>query len=167
MELLIPGLILVALMAYVSTRIKRSAARAFEPELIDTEAFSISKPDGLLSRIEPFPPSLFEAYSKDFGEKPFETVRRLTADVRAVETGLDDAADEIRGAVRSVVSERSADDGIVIEAEEVSDAAEISSFYRLGRQDGRTLILRIAALGEPSDEIRRRIEELLVSFRIK
>jgi hypothetical protein len=35
MEILIPGLILVALMVYVSTRIKRAAARAFEPENVD------------------------------------------------------------------------------------------------------------------------------------
>ena len=32
MELLIPGLILVALMVYASTKIKKAAAAAFEPE---------------------------------------------------------------------------------------------------------------------------------------
>jgi len=67
MELLIPGLILVALMAYVSTRIKKSAARAFEAEQVTGDGFSLEKPDGFLVRTGGKAGLLFDAYSKDFG----------------------------------------------------------------------------------------------------
>src|SRR5687767_8261126 len=51
MELLIPGLILVALMVYASTRIKRTAAAAFDRETVDTEDFIIQKPEGFLHNL--------------------------------------------------------------------------------------------------------------------
>mgnify|MGYP007097599700 CR=1 FL=1 len=53
MELLIPGLILVALMVWASTKIKRSAAQAYAAESIETEYFAIEKPDGLIDLAEP------------------------------------------------------------------------------------------------------------------
>lgn len=69
MELLIPGLILVALMIYASTRIKRTAAKAFEAETIETDEFVIQKPDGFLHNLNAKPGHIFEAYSKDFGKE--------------------------------------------------------------------------------------------------
>src|SRR5215218_5042830 len=68
MEILILGVILVALMAYVSTRIKKSAARAFEREVIETGDFRLVKPEGFLSPVSENSEYAFEAYSKDFGE---------------------------------------------------------------------------------------------------
>jgi hypothetical protein len=52
MEILIAGVILVAFMAYASTRIKRSAAKAFEAETVETDQFVIQKPDGFLNVIK-------------------------------------------------------------------------------------------------------------------
>ena len=73
MELLIPGLALVALMVWASTRIKRTAADAFAPEVIDTPEFSIKKPEGWLSIAVPTLP--FEAYTKDYAPSPNEEIR--------------------------------------------------------------------------------------------
>ena len=53
MEILIPGLILVGLMVWVSTRIKRNAAKAFEREEIETAEFSLTKPEGFLAPVDP------------------------------------------------------------------------------------------------------------------
>ena len=67
MELLIPGLILVALMVWASTRIKKNAAAAFDAEVIETESFSIRKPEGFLHVLNDDSGLAFRSYSKDFG----------------------------------------------------------------------------------------------------
>src|SRR5713226_4104201 len=82
MELLIPGLILVALMVYASTRIKKTAAVAFEPETIETDDFIIQKPDGFLNKINRDVQFEFEAYSKEFGGPGAEDFRQGTAHLR-------------------------------------------------------------------------------------
>ncbi len=69
MEILIIGVIVVALMVWASTRIKRSAAEAFEEEAIDTDDFSLVKPEGFLSPVENDEYLAFYAYSKEFGEE--------------------------------------------------------------------------------------------------
>ena len=48
MEILVPGLILVALMVWLSTRIKRNAAAAFDAERVETEDLIVEKPGGFL-----------------------------------------------------------------------------------------------------------------------
>ncbi len=85
MELLIPGLILVALMAYASTRIKRSAARAFESETIETDEFVIQKPEGFLNVLNGDPKFAFESYSKPYGQEPAQEFRQCTAKLRIIE----------------------------------------------------------------------------------
>src|SRR5687768_214257 len=85
MELLIPGLILVALMVYVSTRIKKSAARAYEVETVDTPEFHIEKPDGMLNPLNDQSPYAFEAYSRDFGRDGNGNIRQLAADLCVIE----------------------------------------------------------------------------------
>ncbi|HEX8368918.1 MAG TPA: hypothetical protein VF604_10285 [Pyrinomonadaceae bacterium] len=82
MEILILGIILVALMAYVSTRIKKSAAQAFEKETVETEDFSLVKPEGFLSPASGNSEYAFEAYSKDFGENDAAEYRKATVYVR-------------------------------------------------------------------------------------
>ena len=69
MEILIMGGIIVALMVYASTRIKRSAAAAFEEETIETDDFSLVKPEGFLNPVENEDFLAFYAFSKDFGEE--------------------------------------------------------------------------------------------------
>src|SRR5687767_13384680 len=83
MEILIPGLILVALMIYASTRIKKSAAMAFESETVETEAFVIVKPTGFLNVIGGDPRYAFEAYTKDFGPGSLSDIRKATAHIAA------------------------------------------------------------------------------------
>src|SRR5690349_3226793 len=81
MELLIPGLILVGLMVYASTRIKRNAAQAFESETIETSEFTLFKPEGMLHKLNGDPRFAFEAYSREFGTEGYRDVRRATATV--------------------------------------------------------------------------------------
>src|SRR6185436_16743158 len=76
MEILIPGLALVALMVYVSTRIKRSAAKAFDQEVVETDEFTITKPEGLFIPTDATDLA-FAAYSKDFGTGEAGSVRQV------------------------------------------------------------------------------------------
>ncbi|MFN0277719.1 MAG: hypothetical protein ACKVRN_03860 [Pyrinomonadaceae bacterium] len=84
MEILIPGLILVALMVYASTRIKKTAAAAFEQETIETDEFIIQKPEGFLHNLNGDPKFVFEAYSREYS-KANDKLRIGTATIRRIE----------------------------------------------------------------------------------
>ena len=91
MEILIVGVILVALMAYVSTKIKKSAAQAFEREEIETENFSIIKPAGFINPLNDENSAFaFEARSKDLGKEAARNLWRARATLRVV-AGVDDS----------------------------------------------------------------------------
>ena len=83
MEILIPGLILVALMIYTSTKIKAAAAQALEPELVETDDFLISKPAGFINILSPDDGLLFHAYTKEFADDA-PAFRRAQATVRSI-----------------------------------------------------------------------------------
>jgi hypothetical protein len=172
MELLIPGLILVALMVYVSTRIKRAAERAFEAEQIDEQDFSIHKPDGFLHRIDDKSPYLFEAYSKENGPEPAADVRAATTVViNRNGTSFEDAvADEKHRLARVDSEERFELDGArtaLIKGELIKDGHAFEASSLTAARDGRTFILRIEVLKELKDDFSRRTDEMLSSFMIK
>lgn len=67
MEIWIIGIIIVGLMVYVSTRIKKESKRAYQAEVFETEHLQIEKPEGFLIPIAEDSPYVFEARSKEFG----------------------------------------------------------------------------------------------------
>lgn len=67
MEIFIVGIIIVGLMVYVSTRIKKESKRAYERETFETNEFRIIKPDEFIVPIDENSPYVFEARSRDFG----------------------------------------------------------------------------------------------------
>lgn len=168
MELLIPGLILVALMIYASTRIKKSAARAFEAEQIDTADFSITKPEGLLSLNDDSSPYVFQAYSKDFGQAPNERIRQITANLRIFDRpDSDSIIGELKKSARKIVRQTSDNGATIIEADELIDGAEAAAFYKIATRNNRVFSLRIRALRGRGNENRRKIQEMLESFQVK
>jgi hypothetical protein len=72
MEILIIGVILVAIMAYVSTKIKNAAKEAYNQENFENEYFTILKPEGFIIPVKVSSEFLFETYSKDLGEEIIE-----------------------------------------------------------------------------------------------
>ena len=171
MELLIPGLILVALMVYASTRIKRTAAAAFEPETIETEDFVIQKPDGFLNVIGGDPQYAFEAYSKGFGGQE-ENIRLSTAkltvrpgvSVEQAISELRDGDDEFVSDIGEVIGERHYR---VVETKRVEKAIEFCVFNKLGEKDSRLYDLEITAFaGSPVDFLHK-AEAMLASFELK
>jgi hypothetical protein len=168
MELLIPGLALVALMVYISTRIKRSAARAFEAEHIDCDGFTLEKPDGFLHRIDDEGGFAFDAYSKDFGMGAAENVRAATAVVIANEAGLERAAQNERKRLASAETgeklELGEAHGLLIKGSLVKDGHEFEAWIKILQRGSRTLVLRIEVLKERAADFVERVQTMLISF---
>jgi len=140
MELLIPGLILVALMVWASTRIKRSAARAFEAEHVEGDGFSLDKPEGFLQKLDDKSKYAFEAYSKEYGRGLAENMRAATA-VVAVNDQTGDASAQL-----------------------IRDGHEYRVRTKTIVSNSHQLTLRIEVLAEQFGDFARRIDEMLSSF---
>jgi hypothetical protein len=171
MELLIPGLILVALMVYASTRIKRSAAQAFEPETVETDAFSINKPEGFLNVINGDPQYAFEAYSKTFEEENGRDVRAATARLRILDgKAVGEQIAEIKNAELKVTSEQNEVMGDiryhVIEGTRDERGAEFRMLYKLAESAGKTYELEVKALAS-AEETAKNAETFIDSFEVK
>lgn len=171
MELLIPGLILVALMVYASTRIKKTAAQAFEPESIDNDRFEIEKPEGFLSVINGDPELEFEAYSREFGGEGAENVKQARVEIRILENSdLTAAAAKIKEAVK-VVSDVSEIIGErkyrLIEVENTEKGVGMLEFYKLAASGSSVCQLKVIALEETNVDIARKIETIIASFTVK
>jgi hypothetical protein len=148
MEIFILGIILVALMAYVSTRIKKSAAQAFEREIVETEDFRLVKPEGFLSVAGANPEYAFEAYSKDFGAGEAEEYRRATVKI-------------YKNPERS---ERLPD-----ETEKTEKGVTIQTLRKTlkNNESGAFFELEISVLKDYRDEYSDKINEMLGSFSLK
>ena len=170
MEILIAGLILVAFMAYASTRIKRSAAKAFEAETVETEQFVIQKPDGFLNVINGDPQFAFEAYSKEFGTGDASAIRMGTATIKISDAGSDPAVSikesgtDIASDIKEVIGEKHYR---LIEGKRVTKGTEFRVLYKIAESQGKVFVLEITALPEAPDEFSHKIESMLDSFEIK
>lgn len=167
--ILIPGLILVALMVYASTRIKKNAAIAFERESIETGEFSITKPEGFLHPLNNDSEYVFEAYSKEFGQDHAEQTRQAMIDLLIFNNAnIDVQRDEISREVTAIISKKAeGDDIIVIEAEREDSGIAFYSFYKLAARASKIYRLRISVLPEYKDAYLDRINEMLDSFELK
>lgn len=171
MELLIPGLILVALMVYASTKIKKTAAAAFEAESIETDDFVIEKPEGFLNVLNRDTALELDMYSREFGEENTSNTRRARVNVRRYRVcKMDEAIGYIkeRAAIKTdiaeVINERKYR---LIEAEMIEDGIGFRETYKLSEVGPDVYELRVTALEETNDELSRKIEGIVSSFAIK
>jgi len=167
MEFLIPGLILVALMAWASTKIKKSAADAFEAETIETDKYSLQKPEGFLHVLID-PDHEFYAYSREFGEGASSKLRRATIEIDVLNaTRLADVRNAIKSSAAEVelVSETASE--CELETEETANENSVRAFYRIIAAQNGVYRLRFAALSVHLDEYRDRIKPTLDSFSVR
>jgi len=168
MELLIPGLILVALMVWASTRIKRSAAGAFKAEHVEGDGFALDKPDGFLNKHFDNSEYLFDAYSKDYGTGLAENVRAATAIVFSSDESINEAASleqsRLEKSDRSERFELAGNHCIIVTGQLVRDGHLFNVSEKLLECGGRTIVLKIEALSEAGEELSRKVEQLLLSF---
>lgn len=174
MEIFIIGGALVALMVYVSTRIKNSAASAYERETIETEKFSIVKPENFINPVGEKTEFAFVAYSKDFGTGKAEESRQAQIVLRVYEQG--DFAAVCRNAKHSdgkIISEETTKTGdekiCFLKSEKTENDVEIETFYKIIENKKRPEVyeLKISILTEYKDNYSAAVGELLESFRVK
>ena len=168
MELLIPGLILVALMVYASTRIKKTAAAAFAAETIETDEFIIQKPEGFLHNLNGDPKYIFEAYSKEYS-KANDKFRAGTATITRFENTT----------LEAVVNEMLQSDELTNQGTEMidenqyrfftinkeADGVETEMLYKLAEREGNVYKLEITVAEESQN--RQSVETFFDSFRVK
>lgn len=159
-------------MVYLSTKIKKSAAEAYEPEEIETEEFSITKPDGFLHPLNSDSGLPFEAYTKDFGEDEAKKIRHARAELTVYpEAHLDEVARNAKDSAENVLAEETVKQGdrrgILLDLEETENGVGIAVFHKLVESGTRIYSLKIAVLEEQKDVYLRRIEEMRNSFTVK
>ncbi|MGD9588947.1 MAG: hypothetical protein AB7Q37_02220 [Pyrinomonadaceae bacterium] len=172
MEFLIPGLILVGFMVWASTRIKRNAARAFEEETVETEEFSLVKPEGFLSHAEPPAGLLFSAYSKEYGRDDAESLRQAVAEVRRFDGA---AFDDIREAAKQdgagLVSEQT---GVIAErrcanivVEGRAKGVAIETYHKIIAGERAVYQLSVSVLSDHRDDLSAKVDRFIDSFALK
>ncbi|MCA1623435.1 MAG: hypothetical protein LC768_06435 [Acidobacteria bacterium] len=176
MEILIVGVVLVALMVFVSTKIKKSAAQAFERETIDTEDFRITKPEGFISPINENSRFAFEAYTKDSGKNDAEEFRQAQARLMVItDSDFETVCENVKKSVGRVLSENFLENAAVnqkhcfIESEEIKNNVKIISFWKIIKsiQKQKIYELQVSVLENYREEFQDRINEMLESFAVK
>ncbi len=172
MELLVPGLILVALMVWASTRIKKNAAAAFDAETVDSEHFVIQKPEGFLHVLNDSSGLAFRSYSKDFGKVGDRDVRRATIEIeRNVGSGIDQMKESIETQAESITAFEAYLDGgekaAWLISTEIADGGEFEISRKLVTRSTDVWEARGTVLAEHRDEFAEIIEGALESVRIK
>ena len=167
MEILIVGGILVALMAYASTKIKKRAAEAYDAEVVDTGSYSLLKPEGFL-HVVGNPDHDFVAYSKEFGDTEAAHLQRAAIEVDVLR---DIDMQSVRRQVQEDASEFSVSEetesSLRIESEEKVNEILLKGFYKLVDAPEDIYRLRFVVLPKHTDDYLRKIQETLDSFVVK
>ncbi len=164
------------IMIIVSTKIKKSAASAFEPETIEKEDFSMDKPAGFLYPMRDKPDFPFEAYSKLYGEKLTRNIWRARTRLRIFEnTDLKDFVSKIRSGKESVISTKQLDDlpenqkGVIMRAAKTEDEIDYKTFRKIieTSSNNRVYELKTTILEPYGDEYTETACEMMRGFVVK
>jgi hypothetical protein len=172
MEILIPGLILVALMVWASTKIKRDAAAAFEPEMIETEEFIIRKPNGFLHVVNDDSGLAFRAYSREYGKNELNGDRQATievsihtnSDLKAVSSKLESDGDSLSD-VQTYID--AGENAIMFVVDSANGEPRRVCHYKLVTRGTNILELCIAVLYAYNDDFSDKIGRTFANFHAK
>lgn len=176
MEILIVGGALVALMVYVSTRIKKSAAQAYERENVEKEGFVLVKPEGFIIPVIENPEYAFEARSKDYGEEEGDMFPQAEIKLKTF-SGLifDEVCQNARRSLDKVTSEKvfrnklPEQNVFLIEGEKTENKALFYLFHKIVESEDQAKIydLKISVLQENREQFSDRISEAISGFQVK
>ena len=167
MEILIPGLILVALMAWASTKIKKRAADAFEAETIETDDYSLTKPKGFLHLISSHSHD-FEAYSREFSAEEDSQARRATIEIDILpDVSLTSVRDAIGNEADGVEAKSESGPVCEIIATETANQTPVTAFYKMIAVADNVIRLRFGVVTDHKNEYEERIDSTLVSFTVR
>ncbi|MEZ5426723.1 MAG: hypothetical protein R2747_10685 [Pyrinomonadaceae bacterium] len=176
MEILILGILLVALMVYVSTRIKRTAAEAFEPEMIDEADFKLSKPAGLLHPLRDDSEFAFEAYSQEYGDGNLRNIRRMQAELRIhTDAKFKTVCAEAKKEADQILSEEKLKDAPVdqriclIESEKTVDGITTRDYRKIveSLRQKKIYDLKVSVLDTHLRENAGKAAEMIETFTVK
>lgn len=168
MEILIVGVVIVALMAYVSTRIKKSAASAFERETFDAPDFLLVKPEGFLNPVDAREGLAFYAYSKDYGVEDSAKFRQSEIKLRIYE--IDNFREIVANAKKladKVLSEKNEGDVFLLKTENTEGKVSLEKQHKFVSKNGKIYELEIKTLEETKENYTQRIAETFESFTVK
>ncbi len=170
MEILIIGALVVALMVWASTKIKRSAAEAFEEETIETDEFSLVKPEGFLNPVETQDYLAFYAFSKEFGEEDKAEKSRQSLIKLKILAGrnLSEISKDIKKSFDEVLAEESTDENTFLLRGEKTEKDVSQLFYhKIIAKDERVFDLEMSILTDYQEKYEEKVEKLLAGFHVK
>ncbi len=169
MEILIIGVFVVALMIYTSTKIKKSAAEAYQEEIVETDEFSLVKPEGFLNPIRRESEFAFESYSKDYGEDDAETIRQGMMTVKVfTNQKFGKVCKLARQSVDKVSSEENIDNRTFwLTGEKTEKDVDTKIHHKIIANNQKIFDLKITILAKVEADYSERIEKTLESFRVK
>ena len=172
MEILIVGSIIVALMVWASTRIKRDAAAAYNEEAIEADGFKLTKPEGFIHLLNDDSGLAFRANSKDFGLGDAAEKYQATITVERHDgKDTDSIAAAIKESASGTADEEKFDEqdrkNIRIDVSVVEDGVNIRRYVRLVGTDAATFELRADVLDDMAEGYSEKIENLIASFEVK
>ena len=170
MEILIIGAAVVALMVWASTKIKRSAAAAFEEESIETDEYSLVKPEGFLNPVENEDFLAFYAYSKEYGEEDkAEKFRQSLIKLKILAgRSLREIGKDLKKSFEKVLSEDAPDENTLLLKGEKSEREVAQIFYhKLVAKDERIFDLEMSVLADYEEKYEEKAGKLLENFRVK
>jgi len=150
MEIWIIGGVVVALMIYVSTKIKKESKRAYEREIFETEEFSITKPDEFLIPVGEDSEYVFEARSRDFGTEDARDFYQCQATIK----------------LKNDVETK---ENSIVEIEKTENNVPVQLFLKVlaNPKTNKTYELEVSVLLEFREKYRDAINEMLSSFAVK
>ncbi len=176
MEIFIVGIFVVALMVYVSTRIKKSAAQAYESETIEAEDFTINKPAGFINLVNDDSPFAFEAYTKDFGTDEAKDFRQARARLRRIsDSSFDAVCKNVKQSAGKILSKNFSENAasgqrvFLLETEGVETNVAVFSAWKIVESRKRRKIyeLQISVLEEYKKNYADEVAEMIESFAVK
>ncbi|MFV0387796.1 MAG: hypothetical protein ACK5NT_03485 [Pyrinomonadaceae bacterium] len=173
MEILIFGIILVAVMAYVSTRIKRAASAAYDEEPVEKDDFKIVKAKGFLYPLRDPADFPFEAYSKEYGERSTRNIWRARVRLRITDGfELKKIVSNV-GRNEQIESESDIGElpagqtGRLIQSEKADDGVTYKVLRRIIEANGKTYELRTTFLAHHFDAYENSVRAMMNSFVVK
>lgn len=146
MEIWIIGVIIVGLMIYVSTRIKKVSKQAYEREEFESEDFRIIKPSDFLIPVEEDSPYVFEARSKDFGAEDVRDFYQCRATITAKEGKAEPR---------------------IYEEKKTEKAISLDSHNKIISGADKNFHLEILVLPEFREKYQSAVDEMINSFALK
>lgn len=163
-------------MVIVSTKIKKSAAAAYETEIVEKADFKIVKAEGFLYPLRDEPDFPFEAYSKLYGDKSTRNIWRARIRLR-ISDGLNFSKliKEIKDGTETFISQKNFEDipddqrGTIIRTEKTEDEVDYKVLRKIiqSKKQGKTYELKTTILEPYGKEYTDKACEMMESFEVK